>query len=86
MIIENYENKLREEVNVNELDKELISFSTLPFTTSFCIINSNEETNANREQIRQNATNKVLSLIADIERSFPPQPDVDVTGIEEIYE
>lgn len=73
-------------IDMNSLDKDLIDFAMSDFTSSVCyFISVRPSVPSNFAQIRQGATRRLLSLLSDLERSFPPQSDTDVSGIEEIY-
>ena len=82
-----FDNQVREAININELDKELMDFSAIPFTTSACsfvIIVPENGTDFSTD--RMHATEEVLSLINKIESTYPPPSDTDISGIEEIYD
>lgn len=72
-------------INVERLDQELIKFVTVPFSTAtynFIVISSSDDMEIRREE----AAAKVMALVSALERSYPPQPETDISGIEEIYE
>jgi len=37
------------------------------------------------QEARKEATGKLLSLISDIEKDFPPKSETDIAGIEDLY-
>ena len=77
----------KELIDTSKLDQELINFVAEPFTTStynFILISGSF---SHRIEIRREETViKVLSLINRLEKSYPPEQDTDISGIEEIYE
>lgn len=87
MLPQYLEDKTAKGINTRDLDRGLIDFVSSPFTTSVCyFISLTPEVAASFHEARKDATGRVLSLINDLERTFPPKPDVDISGIEEIYQ
>ncbi|MEK7180022.1 MAG: hypothetical protein AAB706_00945 [Patescibacteria group bacterium] len=81
------ENKIKEVIDTKNLDQELIEFEPLPFTTSSCnfivvSIPSSSDFGVRREE----SVERVFALINELEKSYPPEPNTDISGIEEIYE
>lgn len=81
------ENKIKEVINTKNLDQELIEFDSLPFTTSSCNFIVVSASSSNDFGIhREEAVQRVFALINELEKSYPPAPNTDISGIEEIYE
>lgn len=80
----------KDRININELDKELIDFSNAPssYTSSVCYFIS-VPINTPALQInggrKRQAALDLLNLLSQLEKSYPPRPDADISGIEEIY-
>ena len=87
MLPQYLEDKTERGINVSDLDKRLIDFSSLPFTSSVCyFISVGAQASPALNQARRDATGKLLSLVSDLEKRFPPKSDTDISGIEEIYQ
>ena len=74
-------------INTEDLDKELIDYFALsPFTSSVCyFISVRSSSSFNGHEAREGAAKKLLSFLGNLEKSFPPASDTDVSGIEDIY-
>ena len=87
MLPQYLEDKTEKRINLGDLDRELINFVSSPFTSSVCyFISLSSEAPESFHEERKDAARRVLSLIKNLERTFPPKPDTDVSGIEEIYQ
>ncbi|OGX04264.1 MAG: hypothetical protein A3G87_05395 [Omnitrophica bacterium RIFCSPLOWO2_12_FULL_50_11] len=86
MLSQYLEDKTEKGLNADDLDRALIPFASTPFTSSICyfITFSLQESSALQEA-RKEATGKLLSLISDIEKNFPPKSETDISGIEDLY-
>lgn len=86
MLSQYLEDKTVKGLNAQDLDRSLLSFTSTPFTSSVCyFISFVPQESGAMQEVRQDATAKLLTLINDIEKNFPPKSDTDVSGIEEIY-
>ncbi len=85
MISQYLEDKTEKGLNADDLDRALIPFAS-PFTSSICyfITFASQESSALQEA-RKEATGKLLSLISEIEKNFPPKSTTDISGIEDLY-
>lgn len=86
MLSQYLEDKTAKGLNAQDLDKGLLPFTSTPFTSSVCyFISFAPQESSAMQEVRRDATGKLLTLISDIEKNFPPKSDTDVSGIEEIY-
>jgi hypothetical protein len=80
------EDKTEKGLNSDDLDRALIPFAT-PFTSSVCyFISFTPQESSAVQEARKEATGKLLSLIGDLEKKFPPKSDTDISGIEDLYQ
>ena len=87
MDVQIFENQTKELVNTINLDRELIRFSSVVFTTSsYDFIMANDFYSNVPKAITGESARKVLSLASELHKSYPPDPVTDISGIEEIYE
>jgi hypothetical protein len=86
MLSQYLDDKTANGINTADLDRELINFASSPFTSSVCyFISVSSEVSPALKEARKSITGQLLSLIGDLEKTFPPNPDTDISGIEEIY-
>ena len=87
MKVQSPEDRIQEEINTENLDQELmIKFEPLPFTTSSNLIVVSASPLNDFRIRREEAVQRVFALINELEKSYPPEPNTDISGIEEIYE
>ena len=73
-------------INSDDLDRALIPFASTPFTSSVCyFISFTTQESFAMQEARKEATEKLLSLISDIEKNFPSKSETDISGIEDLY-
>ena len=86
MLSQYLEDKTEKGLNADDLDRDLIPFAT-PFTSSVCyFISFTPQESSAAQEARKEATGKLLSLIGDLEKTFPPKSDTDISGIEDLYQ
>ncbi len=86
MLSQYLEDKTAKGLNAQDLDRGLLPFTSTPFTSAVCyFISFVSQESAEMQVVRRDATGKLLGLINDIEKNFPPKSDTDVSGIEDIY-
>ena len=87
MLSQYLDDKTANSLNAQDLDRGLIPFTSTPFTSSVCyFISFTPQESIKMQETRQDATRKLLSLIGDIEKNFPPKSDTDISDIEELYQ
>ena len=94
MTLKHVGNRIGKIINAEDLDRQLIDmdidryiFVPAPFTSSiFCFISVSSEVATHEIEVRSEAAGRIISLIKEIERSYPPERDTDISGIEEIYD
>lgn len=72
--------------DLGNLDQELINSNSFPFTTATCNYVFLGGFCLETSSVRKENVDKLFSLITDISRVYPPKADIDISGIEEIYE
>ena len=86
MLSQYLEDKTEKGLNADDLDRALIPFASEPFTSSICyFISFSLQESSTMQEARKEATGKLLSLISDIEKDFPPKSETDIAGIEDLY-
>ena len=86
MLSQYLEDKTEKGLNSDNLDRALIPFTSTPFTSSICyFISFSLQESSTVQEARKEATGKLLSLISDIEKNFPPKSETDIAGIEDLY-
>ncbi len=86
MLSQYLEDKTEKGLNADHLDRDLILFSLTPFTSSFCyFISFSPQESSTMQETRKGATAKLLLLINEIEKNFPPSSETDISGIEDLY-
>ena len=86
MLSQYLEDKTEKQLNADDLDRALIPFASTPFTSSICyFISFSLQESSTMQEARKEATGKLLSLISDIEKDFPPKSETDIAGIEDLY-
>ena len=86
MLSQYLEDKTEKGLNADDLDRDLIPFASTPFTSSICyFISFSLQESSTMQEARKEATEKLLSLISDIEKNFPPKSETDIAGTEDLY-
>ena len=86
MLSQYLEDKTEKGLNADDLDRALIPFASTPFTSSVCyFISFSPQESSIMQEVRKEATGKLLSLISDLEKNFPPRSETDTSGVEDLY-
>ena len=86
MLSQYLEDKTENGLNAADLDRTLIHFASTPFTSSTCyFISFSTQESSTMQEERKEAAGKLLSLISDLEKNFPPKSETDISGIEDLY-
>ena len=86
MLSQYLEDRTEKQLNAGDLDRALIPFARTPFTSSVCyFISFSPQESSAAEGARKEATGKLLSLIGDLEKNFPPKSETDISSIEDSY-
>lgn len=81
------DNQTKEIINTANLDQELINFGSVFFTTSSCDFIVTTDSHSDGTGIPTGeSVKRVLSLVSELQKSYPPEPNTDISGLEEIYE